>query len=1612
MMKQSLVLRGFWRCAVFAAFLVFLPLAQAKYYGAEPQACSCTCLCSCPCLDPPVSQASDTSSSLSDSEGNLSESVSASMTQSASGRTLNFSLTYNTYNADGSRAQVDTVMGYGWTHSYNIFLFNQLGSMFRFDGKGRITKYKLGPGGSFITATGYFETLVKNGDGSFTLTKKDKATFKFAAVPNTPFLVAGPVYRLTTIVDRNGNTTTLTYTAGNLTSITDTYGRTLSLAYNAQNKLTSVTDPDGRITTFQYDTTGHKLATITDPNGKSIQYSYNILYQLVSKTDKAGRIFSYSYANSEPIAVKDSQGTARATLSNPNNWATDATQLAMNQLRVYLPSTTSNTDGRGNVWKYQYDANGYLSQTIAPDGATTAYTYDPNTLMLASQTDADGNTTQYQYDAQGNMIQKTDALSHVTTYTYEPVFNMMTSMTDPRGRTTNYTYDAHGNRTQETDPLGQNHSWTYDSHGNVLTDTDKNGHTTTYQYDGFGDRVKTTDPIGNVSSMTYDAVGNVLSATDANGHTTGYQYDGMNRVTKETDATGHTTQTFYDGEGNRIQTIDRNAHSTSYQYDVRQREIKMTDALGHAETYTYDGDDNRASLTDRNGHTTTYQYDVQNRPIQTTDALGDVTSMSYDPAGNMLSQIDANFHTTTYAYDALNRRITMTDALSEQTQYQYDTGTLGSCASCGATPGSKLVTGQTDANGKVTYFKYDALDRLIDVVRKVGSTSDTITSTDAVSTITYDAVGNRLAVTEPNGNTTNYNYDADNRRTQVTNAAGDVTMTTYDGVGNVITTTAPNLNVTTNSYDALNRLTQVSDSIGLVSRYSYDAVGNRLSEADGNGNTTIYGYDALNRVITARDPLGKTMSSQYDAVGNLLKSTDRNGHATTYAYDAINRRTSTTDALSNTTQSQYDAVGNLTRLTDANSHATQYAYDSVNRPLQETYADGRARTASYDGVGNILTRTDQIGQVTSYTYNELYFLTGRSYPSAINDSFTYDLSGRVLGAQRGSWPVTFTYDGANRVTQTVQNGQTVRYSYDIPGRTRVVTYPGGRVITEHTDARVRLDHSDDGASLPPIVQYAYDLGNRVTTRRYRNGTLTTYTYNADDWIVSLEHSFGSTRVAGFGYAYDNEGNKQFEQKRHDTTHSEGYQYDSTDRLITYQVGTLVGSTVPVPSTQTSYNLDPVGNWNSKTTNAVTQNRVHDAVNELIQIDATNVTYDADGNLQNDATYTYAYDEENRLTNVTRNSDSAGVGQYQYDALGRRVQKIANPAGVPATTFYLYDDARIIEEQDSLNVTQATYVYGNYIDEVLTMDRSGHPYYYHQNALWSVEAITNNIAVPVERYAYDAYGSVTVADGTGNPLPANAWGTSHSVIANPWFFTGRQIDEETGIYFYRNRYYNAALGRFISRDPIGYAAGINLYEYVGDSPTYWMDPLGLCEICCRHGGRYYKTMEGGLGCLLDEQVNMKFCCGGKKAPPPLPPPPVGPGGRGLKPNCAYLIKWHYLEHFEHWGIGITDAAGYWSTITGISHRPWEWETYWMENGQFYEGEGYLPAEREELISMTAYPHEDIPTLLKIISNPSPQGKWLPGMQDCQTHAADALMEAYRVPVVPVTGYSIWGYRPPP
>jgi RHS repeat-associated protein len=1422
-----------------ALLLSALP-AEALYIGALPPDCG-------KCGKQGPSNRAPGGSAISLSEGNLTDDYHAAITvKSAFGPTLDFILSYNSMAADGSQARIATVLGYGWTHAYNILLFSQLGHMFRMDGEGHITKYKLGPGGTYTVTPGYFETLVKNPNGSFTLRQRDGTTYDFATVAGTPFLIVGPVYRLTKITDRNGNITALTYNAGKLTTITDTYGRQLTLGYTGNN-LTSVTDPLNRVTRFTFDASGTLLTQITDPEGYSVQYRYNELAQITQKIDKDGRVFSYSYANGKPVAIIDGAGNPRFTLSNPNNWATDGAAVATEQLRIYQPSTTTKTDGRGNPWRYDYDKNGVLTRIVAPDNATSLFAYDPVTLQVASMTDANGHSVAFQYDALGNVMRRTDALGNVSSYAYEPTFSMMTSMTDANGRITTYQYDAYGNRTQETDPLGATRQWTYDSHGNVLSERDKNGNVTSYQYDAFGNRVRITDAVGNVTTLAYDAVGNATSRTNARGFTTSYRYDGLNRRTGEIDALSHTNQYVYDGQGNRIQFIDRNGNATLYRYDLRLRLVQVVDALNQAATNTYDGNDNRIAATDRNGHTMTFGYDPQNRLDQVVDALGNTGRRTYDGVGNTLTDSDANGHTTAYQYDALNRLTQKTDAQGFVVTLGYDMTGTAICGACtGPTSGSKLVTKQTDGNGKVLYNTYDGLDRRVNQIRKQGGTAFAIGPNDAITTYGYDGNDNVLAIVEPNGNATHFEFDAVNRRTKLTNAAGDVTLTSYDANSNLQTVTAPNRNVSTRIFDAIDRLIAVADSAGPLLSYSYDAVGNVLTELDGNGNGVSNAYDADYRLTAVTDALGKTKHYDYDAVGNILRATDRAGRVLRYAYDAINRRSSLIDVLGNATTYAYDGVGNLTAVAFADAihpgrvETTGYGYDNINRVVSETYPDANTRVFAYDAV-NLVQRTDQKAQVTRYTYSDLYFLLQRSYTSALAspaDNMTYDLSGRMLTAERGGWLVTFAYDGANRVTATTENTKTVGYVYDIPGRKRTLTYPGGRVITESTDARSRLAAIDDAFSPAPIASYSYDPGNRVLMRGYRNTTSAAYTYNANNWLTNLDRSKGVVRIAGFSHGYDDEGNKAFEQKLNDTAgsqnRSEAYQYDALYRLVNYKVGTLVGSTVPVPVTQTQYNLDGLGNWDVKIRDSTIESRTHNLVNELTGIDtlpaATHETlsYDANGNVTEDGRYRYAYDEENRLSMVTRKSDAVVVGSYAYDALSRRVMKIASPAGAPNITGYIYDNARIIEEQSGVGVTQATYVYGNGIDEVLTMDRGGQAYFFHHNSLGSVEAVTDSAGNVVERYGYDAYGAPTVFTAAGVPIPPSAWGTAQSAIGNPWLFTGRQWDDESGIYSYRARYYDAVKGRFLQRDPMGYLVSMNLYEYARSNPPRFVDPYGLWD----------------------------------------------------------------------------------------------------------------------------------------------------------------------------------------
>ena len=202
----------------------------------------------------------------------------------------------------------------------------------------------------------------------------------------------------------------------------------------------------------------------------------------------------------------------------------------------------------------------------------------------------------------------------------------------------------------------------------------------------------------------------------------------------------------------------------------------------------------------------------------------------------------------------------------------------------------------------------------------------------------------------------------------------------------------------------------------------------------------------------------------------------------------------------------------------------------------------------------------------------------------------------------------------------------------------------------------------------------------------------------------------------------------------------------------------------------------------------------------------NYTYDANGNTLTDASgRSFTWDYENRLTQVM--NPGVGTTTFRYDPFGRRIQK-SGPLG---TTNYLYDGPNdLIEEIDNSGNVLAKYTQTTNIDEPLSELRSGATSYYEQDGIDAVTSLTNPTGTVANSYTFDSYGKLTASTGT---------------LANPFQYTGRELDGETGLYYFRARYYDSNTGRFISADPLEFGGGVNFYSYALNSPVNLRDPRG-------------------------------------------------------------------------------------------------------------------------------------------------------------------------------------------
>jgi RHS repeat-associated protein len=245
------------------------------------------------------------------------------------------------------------------------------------------------------------------------------------------------------------------------------------------------------------------------------------------------------------------------------------------------------------------------------------------------------------------------------------------------------------------------------------------------------------------------------------------------------------------------------------------------------------------------------------------------------------------------------------------------------------------------------------------------------------------------------------------------------------------------------------------------------------------------------------------------------------------------------------------------------------------------------------------------------------------------------------------------------------------------------------------------------------------------------------------------------------------------------------------------------------NTSESYSYDAVGN---RLSSLGVSPYSYNSSNELTSTPSVTYTYDNNGStltkVTSSGTTRYNWDFENRLASVVLPA-SGGTVSFKYDPFGRRIQK----ASSSATTNYVYDGANVLEEVDGSGNVLARYVQSPAVDQPLAEVRGSTTGYYEADGLGSITSLSNSSAALGNIYTYDSYGNLTASSGT---------------VVNPYRYTGREFDTETGIYYYRARYYNPTTGRFLSEDPIRFEGGIDFYTYVSNSPLNDIDPSGFCE----------------------------------------------------------------------------------------------------------------------------------------------------------------------------------------
>ena len=997
----------------------------------------------------------------------------------------------------------------------------------------------------------------------------------------------------------------------------------------------------------------------------------------------------------------------------------------------------------------------------------------------------------------------------------------------------------------------------------------------TYGYTAGSDLPNLTEVSNNLGNrITFNQSGRLGFSNPATGATVTVTRDPMLFDTvSHTDATGAVINFATRREGPaRYQRYvfdraylarDPSKPAIEYTYDVFGRVTEARDAIAVNSPSTrgshkfFIAEGFRGQREDPLGGLYTVETLNSGRASRHTDEMNRVSSAEFDGRGRVVRRTAAFGNITEFGYDERNnttlvRRKPLAGCGADPWWCQVTVVT----ATYNAWNKPTAIVLPATADGQPTHswtFDYDIQGRLITQTSPTVHNGKTGGYEPAIWRTAYDGFGRVRWTRDPTGIEARMEYGSGNAGPCLTaqhaaDQSSALRQSSYfqcNAAGDVVLTTDPLNNTSTATFDANRRKRTETGpaSTGIQTQWTYDADGNALTESRWDSTasvwrTTTTAYSLTNKPLTVADPAGDLARTCYDGLDRATVAVDPTGRATRTTYNAAGQPTlverwfeaslsDPTCALTNTRppeintnrwrEFQYNAGGLQSAEIDGNGNARAMVYDGLGRQMLTVYADGRYDQTMRNERDQVVVAYRRNGEMVRSILDELgrpYWVWENSgawdWSAGRHTRTSFDLAGRpvwtAVSTQAGGTydPAlerdirTYGYDDAGRViADRVQpnNGSMgtsqliLSYEYDRANNRTGIVWPDGYRATYRYDAANRADRVQFGPSGNP-TQHQADITNDSLSRRTglnrSNGVNTAYAYETDSDLSQLNHMW----APGAGQ----------------TPATFGFQHDGAGRITLTQVNRSDLEWMPTLAEAASYGVP---------TN----------LNQTTSVNGVGLRWDPKGNLDQHGTTDYQWTFGNRLWRVVK---PASTTEYAYDSTDRRTMVIAD--GVMTRT--LWSGADEVGEYDTAGTLQRRFIPdgSGAMDARLAMVSStGDVSWFHTNHQGSVIAMSNASGAATAFANYSEYGKFGT-NAAGSPLNSPPGGS-------PFGYTGRQWDAKAGLYQYRARYYDPALGVFLSMDPIGTKDDPNLYMYVGLDPVNGTDPTGRTIVI--NGSETYK-----------------------------------------------------------------------------------------------------------------------------------------------------------------------------